>query len=183
MLVIIAILVAILVPVTSSARRSAQIQDSVQHLRQLYLNLQTYRADADGSDTTFESYYTLGLPPAQLERGPIYLQNSALLKSPCGAIRSAFETSGYSLQLGHIDPVFVLFDPLLGPQQPKEFREHLATHRENSVMFTDVNCNSPDTNLADPYSTKRGVAVLFSGRLVNKVGRGTASALGWYSAP
>ena len=89
-LVIIAILVAILVPVTSSARRSAQIQDSVQHLRQLYLNLQTYRADADGSDTTFESYYTLGLPPAQLERGPIYLQNSALLKSPCGAIRSAF---------------------------------------------------------------------------------------------
>lgn len=179
-LAITAILMAILIPVLSAAKRSAVITDSVQRVRQLYLDLQLYRSDNNGNDSSFDSYYGLALPPRAWARDQLLTTKERTYRSPCGENRSAFQSSGFSVFLGHIDPVYALADPVLGPTQAKEFRGYLTAYRESAPLLIDINCNDVGARLDDPYAKKRGIAVLFSGQIINKLDQGFASRLKWY---
>ncbi len=182
-LVITAILMGILIPVIGKAKNTAKVQSAVQNLRQLSVNLDLYRSDWNGSETAFDSYYSLGLPPVNYVRGEFSRINAAILPSPCGLNTTAFNTAFFPGAAGHVSPVFATGDPIHGPTQAKEFKEHIPEYRENSVMFIDVNCNDEGVKFNEPYTLKRGLAVLFSGQLVNKSDKGHASTLRWYSQP
>jgi competence protein ComGC len=180
-LAITALLMAILVPVMGSAKRSAKVSNASQNLRQLSMALNLYRADWGGSDSSFESYHGLGLPPVDYVRSSFTTEHAHLMRSPCGLNESAFNTALFPGHAGYVSPVFALADPSLGPEQPAEFREHIAKYQQNSVMMLDVNCNEAGIEFNDQYVVKRGLAVLFSGQLVNRKAPGHASNLKWFT--
>ncbi|MCW5946125.1 MAG: hypothetical protein KIT74_03765 [Fimbriimonadales bacterium] len=83
---VIAVLTAILVPVFSSARRSANVQTSLANMRQLHQAIDIYRSNWSGSDSFLSprSIGDLGLPPASLYGPALLGLSNSLFVSPCG---------------------------------------------------------------------------------------------------
>jgi len=176
-----AILVAILIPIIGTAKKSAKTSTALQNLRQLSINLDLYRSDWNGNDSSFDDYYALGLPSVNYVRTDFHRKVEKIMVSPCGVNLSAFNSALFPGESGHASPVFATADPILGPKQPVEFKDHISTYRENAVMYVDVNCNDSEVDFNDNFATKRGLAVLFSGQLVNKNSTGVASHLAWFT--
>jgi prepilin-type N-terminal cleavage/methylation domain-containing protein len=79
---IILVVMAISIPVFTSARRSAQVTSSVQMLRQLHLSAKLYQSDYQG-DGVYGDLPEMGLPSAyHLEL--LSPTQSIYLYSPCG---------------------------------------------------------------------------------------------------
>jgi prepilin-type N-terminal cleavage/methylation domain-containing protein len=180
-LAIVAVLVAILTPVLLSARQQGKITDSVSKVRQLYLSVQIYRSDWQGTDDYAGGFYEAGLPPQNLGLPAIGLPAS-FYASPCGPDKTIHDT-GPTLVDGYITYAAAFYDPAMLKHPQSAYKNYLKTYRQNAVLFVDPYCNPAGTDMRKPGIEKRGIAVLLSGKIENRFRRGRASTLEWYSDP
>ncbi|HWP30977.1 MAG TPA: type II secretion system protein [Fimbriimonadales bacterium] len=186
-LIIIA-LAGLLMPVFQRVKRNFAIQDSLSRLKQLHLVLSIYRQDYGGEgyaryDTPY-AFYALGLPPWSYWWDPRkFGLDLEFWKSPCGADKTIFDT-GIGGHFGLITYAAGLcYSPEALRSNDVYYRDYLATYRENAVAFLDMYCNPPGTVIGSPWTSKRGLAVLLSGQLVNRYKKGNAAFLFFYSEP
>lgn len=179
---IILLVSAIATPIVNSVRHRSHVTASNSNMRQLFLSLQMYRQDHDGNDASFE-FYTLGLPPDRYFIRTWFPKELELWRSPCGLNSNLFSLPPMQWLPGHITYSAKYYEPALGIEPVANY---LRTYRENSVVFLDPNCNdfpASKGDLIDPYREKRIVAVLLSGQVINKVKKGDAIDIRFYSDP
>lgn len=190
---VIAIVAAIMTPVVISARKSARIGASQLHLKQLWTAVQLYRNDYDGVDVFNDArdYYRLGLPtPDAHGQEPLvgvlddYGATRELWQSPCGDDQVIFET-GPTFVRGRISYVPYFYAPtsLSSAGNAADYGDYIRTYKENIVIFVDPYCNPTGTSMRAIRKEKRGIAILHSGEITNRVGQGNAFFLQWYSNP
>lgn len=207
-LIIIAGLVAILVPVFNRVKRSIQIRSSVEKMKQIYVAIEIYRNDYGGVENYDhpKSYYLLGLPTSNYWSSTLFGLPEEAWKSPCGKDETLWYSGWVNLN-GWIDYASE-YEPKYftrlscwhdsGPpnRDPNHYdaddswsanyllyKDYLAKYRQNAVVLKDVFCNEPGTSMYNPYITKRALAILLSGQVVNRLKKGYAHYLFWYSDP
>lgn len=183
-LVVVAIMVvvaAISFPIMASAKRSSLTRASIHQMQQLYISLQIYRADHDGSDSTFANSYELGMPPDHTFLDKTYGAHPEVWKSPFPAAFDVFNGSAGG-EFGDIAYAGGGYRPG-GPDSLNLYdqEKYLETYRENAVVFMDYYINPPGTKMANPFYEKSALAILFSGKVVNQRRRGRAWHFSFYS--
>jgi len=205
-LIIIAGLVTILVPVFAKVKRTIQVRSSVEKMRQIYGVIEIYRNDYGGVENYNHprSYYLLGLPSSHYWWSTIFGLPEGAWESPCGKDPMIFYSGGVNVN-GWICYAAMYYDPICfkrgtcwhatPPKDPNHYdtlewsgnyllyRDYLAKYQQNAVLLKDVFCNEPGTSMFDPYITKRALAVLLSGQVINRLKKGYAHDLFWYSDP
>jgi prepilin-type N-terminal cleavage/methylation domain-containing protein len=185
-LAIIAILAAILSPVYARVKRSGQITVSISRLRQMHHALSLYQIDSGGGGTALDSaqaYYEEGLPPKSYFDTTLFGFAPDFWISPCG-YDATISSTGATFNPGWIDYVAPFYDPVnLTPTTNKPYHDYLQTYRQNAVVFVDPYCNEPGTVMSAPLTTKRALAVLLSGQIINRRKTGNAFLLHYYSEP
>ncbi|MCW5945661.1 MAG: hypothetical protein KIT74_01365 [Fimbriimonadales bacterium] len=179
-LVIIAVVAAILMPIISSAKRSAKVSTSIQKMRQLYAALEVYRLEHDGSDGTYD-FYKLGLAPGRHFQDTLLGLRPSAWESPFPFDKTIFD-SGPTTIPGWITYGPGFYDPMyLHGHTNIDYHTYLATYRQNAVVFIDPYCNPPGTHMRAPFVSKRALAILLSGEVVNRSRTGNAFLLHFYS--
>jgi prepilin-type N-terminal cleavage/methylation domain-containing protein len=194
-LVIIALLAVLLYPVFINVKRSVHIRTSLEKMRQFHIAIELYRNAYEGIDVfdSYKSFYKLGLPlsrrsyaelpglspkdwhsPCSPEPPDQALCISAMLPGACGYFRYV---------AGLYKPDLIDRFPFEGNGNRIEYLDYIPTYRQEIVLFVDPHCNPLGTNYTAPLTKKRGIALLLSGRLVNKFDVGNAARLQWYSNP
>jgi prepilin-type N-terminal cleavage/methylation domain-containing protein len=175
-LAIVVVLVAIMTPVLSRAKRSAQISSSVQKLKQLHLALAIYQNDHSnaGSD-----WYGRGLAPETYYWKTRFGFSEAGIRTPCGYDVTLYN-SGPNTMPGWVSYTGTFFYP---PFNNPGMGNYLETYKENAVVFVDCYCNPPGTDMRDRTKLKRGLAVTVGGQLVNRERTGDGFVLQFYSDP
>lgn len=207
---IIGMLAAMLYPVFESLKMKMKVVGTVQRMKQFHIALQMYRQDWGGADvfTSFRSYYTVGLPPNIRETGIpeyVWMPVDPMLPGirpedwigPCSPgpmqIPESFDSGvQYGGARGHLRMVAHMYDPLvmLKPVEGGGFtanwllyKDYLPQYRENAVVLAEFYCNRLDTKTLSPYVSRRGIALLLSGQVVNKYDQGNWNDLRWFSPP
>lgn len=175
-LAIVVVLVAIMTPVLSRAKRSAQISSSVQKLKQLHLALAVYQNDhaSGGSD-----WYGRGLAPVWYYWNERFGFAKRDILTPCGFDQTLFE-SGPNTMPGWVSYVAPFYDPV---NNNPGMGDYLETYKENAVAFVDCYCNPPGTSMRDIPKLKRGIAVTLGGQLINRQRTGQGFLVQFYSDP
>lgn len=192
-LVIIALLTAVITPVLLRAKRQAQTTSATSNLRNYHVALELYRSNWDAKEVylSYMSFYDLGLPPYEGSEdrflallGP-ELANLDKWMSPCGADQTIFDTALPILNiLGMISVCYGFYSPWTmteGSGNLADYEFYIPEYRENIVVFADPYCNSPNTVMSNPLIPKRGLAITLSGQLVNRIKKGNAAKLRFYS--
>ena len=176
------IVAAILIPVFVAAKRHSKISNSQSNLRQLYLAVQLYRNDYDGIDVW--EYYAYGLPSSSYVGSTKLGLGKSVFFSPCGSDRQIHESAKWGAD-GQIHYAPGAYNPELisQPGLNIEYKTYLRDYRQNSVLFFDLYCNAPRTDMAAPLIKKRALAVLLSGQIVNRIKLGNAQRLHFFSDP
>lgn len=93
---------------------------------------------------------------------------------------------------GHLRLVAQMYDPLvmLKPGEDGGFtanwhlyKNYLTEYRQNAVVLAEFYCNRLDILPGSRYVSKRGIALLLSGQVVNKYDQGDWKDLRWFSPP
>jgi len=188
---IVILVTAILTPVFRSSYRAGQISKSVSSLRQLSTALAIYRNDYEGIDPAYArshlDYFTIGLPEKHL----IEFHNAhevlgvpiSVWESPCGNNAEA-QQYGPGFVPGLIPMVLLFYHPSseTGTSNPL-YRDYLAEYRQNAVAFADIHCNEPVTRFTSEWTVKRALCVTLDGQLINRLKKGNAHYLWFYSDP
>lgn len=181
-LAIVAVTAAVLTPVFLNVRRSARREETVQHMRQLWMALSQYRADYEGVDI-YDNYRALALPSGpfwdpKLLRVPDDVWNTACNPDP--VIQRTGPTPGPYGRIPYVGGMYS--DVVLKfPYTNVPYVNYLKEFRQNIVVFLDPYCNDAGTSMSDTYKTKRGFAVTIEGQIVRSLKKGDASRLQWYS--
>jgi prepilin-type N-terminal cleavage/methylation domain-containing protein len=165
-LAIVALLAALLTPVFARAKDRAQVAESVLKLKQCHLALQLYRDQWDGDDTSGD-FFRMGLwqewDMRQLWWDFVEIPED-FLQSPCKRAYSGF--SNLSIKWNQIT---------YAPDYYNKWAElngnnvgYLAKYRWRALAFMDTYCTDPPLEPFNPYRTKRFLAILLNGELVNK---------------
>lgn len=177
---IVALLGAILTPVFARAKDRAQVTESVQKMKQCHLALQLYRDQWDGDDTSGD-FFQMGL-----WQGWDMSQNwwdfvglkEDFVASPC---KRAYEGTVMSRAWNQIT---------YAPEFYSKWAErngnnvgYLKRYRGRALAFMDTYCTEPPLEQTNPYRTKRFLAVLLNGELVNKRRPGSMLVLENWSDP
>lgn len=175
-LAIVVVLVAIMTPVLSRAKRSAQISSSVQKLKQLHLALAVYQNDhaSGGQDWTGR-----GLAPIRYYWNSQFGFGERGILTPCGYDKTLFE-SGPNTMPGWVSYVAPFYEP---SYNNPGLEKYLETYQENAVAFVDCYCNPAGTSMRDRPKVKRGIAVTLGGQLLNRERTGDGFVLQFYSEP
>ena len=188
-LLIVAILTVIATPIVSKIKMNIQIHQSQNKLKQLHTAVSIYRQDYEGEGyIRFDmpnAFYGLGLPIKNTSFRQHLGVDDEMFVSPCGSDITIFESWRLGT-IGHISYTAAMYDPaLLHPPLGNyfDYKDYVATYRENIVIFVDPYCNASGTSMRNPFVRKRGLAILLSGQMVNKFSEGNASSdnLRWYS--
>lgn len=183
---IVAIVAALLAPVFAKAKQAALRRGSVAKLQGLYLALETYRNDYNGSNVVYD-YYKLGLPLSKYFWEKQFDLPEDAWTSPCGSdpeiTRDTLTNVGGWIfyRAGYADPRYIRMIEETGREH--EYKYYLQQYRENSVMFGDPFCNPPGAKMRAPLIKKRTIAILLSGQIVNRERAGNAQKLQFYSDP
>lgn len=159
---ILTVVAAVISPVLWRVKHSANMASSTVRLHQLGVAVKQYQVDygLDGPSTyelpTYEFVYTdfFGLGKSYFE-------------SPCGykkGIEDNLMGISYQYWAG-----FPMNEPF--------FQEH----GDRSVLFSDPHCNDSADQWKSRYRSKRGIAVLYSGEVVNRYKPGNPSDMDWWS--
>jgi type II secretory pathway pseudopilin PulG len=98
----------------------------------------------------------------------------------------------YGGAAGHVRMVAHQYDPLvmLKPVEGGGFtanwhlyKDYLTEYRENAVVLAEFYCNRLDPLVRSRHVSKRGIALLLSGQVVNKYDQGNWNDLRWFSPP
>ncbi|GIV02713.1 MAG: hypothetical protein KatS3mg015_1543 [Fimbriimonadales bacterium] len=193
-LAVIAIVAALLTPVFQKVKQNARVASSVGNVKQLLGALLLYRQDWGGVDV-FDgerAYYRVGLPASKVGLRPSeqlapYGATDEVWRPPCGfKVDIYMRTPCWGEWT--ICYAAAFYDPVVlapGTGNLSDLGDYLQTYRENSVVFVDPFCNPPGTNMIDSNVTKRGIAGLLSGQVVNRYKKGRMGPLDlrWFSDP
>lgn len=94
--------------------------------------------------------------------------------------------SGYIRMVAHMYDPLVMLQPVEGGGFTANwilYKDYLPQYRENAVVMAEFYCNRMDIRPNSPYVSKRGIALLLSGQIVNKYDQGNWNNLRWFSAP
>jgi prepilin-type N-terminal cleavage/methylation domain-containing protein len=171
---IIAIVAAILTPVFRATKHSAQITSSLSNLHQIYIALAMYQG-ANGGGGNYSSLAGMGLPePEQLFSSTKALPLNLPLdvwRSPCG------QNPAWTSVLTSVQYVYF-------PGQDLDNYEKIAPlYQDNMAAFIDMNCAEHGEPLYSDYIPHRGLGVLLSGALVNRIKPGDSRYQKWWSDP
>lgn len=174
---IVAVLTGLIFPAFRAVRRSAQVTSSVQQLHQIQIACTLYQQDWDGVGR-YGSASDMGLPSNELlfagQPHRTVLQVSIdLFKSPCGSHPGMGGDRGA--------PAYGYW--YLPSDSWTAFRERSVLWLENTPLVLDQNCNDHDIPLRNPYLPRRGLGVLLSGQLINRVKAGDLDDWTWWSDP
>lgn len=181
---IIIVVVSIALPVIGKVRKSARITQSVSQMRQIYVAIEIYRSDYDGNEGSY-TYKNLALPYHDYVLETKLGLSESVWQSPCGSDKTVFDT-GPGGMLGWITYGPGTYDDRYvypGSKSNPEYHTYLADYRQNAVLLLDYYCNEPGTNLQNPVTRKRALAILLSGKVVNTWRTGDAFYLQFYSDP
>jgi type II secretory pathway pseudopilin PulG len=163
---IIAVLASLIFPALASSKRSAQVSDSQQRLRQAHVAITLYRSDHEGAGLE-----GTGLPDLRdLVDG---------MKKPKGFYGIAFPqfTSACGLHPSAKTASFIYL-PVAGTLGA--YPRHRQRLGERSVLLVDEQCNNANVDLRAPYMTKTGLAVLLDGSLVRRRGVGNVGSVAFW---
>jgi prepilin-type N-terminal cleavage/methylation domain-containing protein len=164
---IIVVVSALLWPVLANARRASQISSTTQRLRQLHLAVKLYQAEYHG-DGSYGTPEQMGLPTWSLALTAHLGVNQAMLASPCGC-HPDFRCGSR----GRYQEMW----PLLS------WNENIAFFEDNMPLIADLNCNDVSVRMENQFVSRRGVAVLLSGTIVNRYSPGIMYDPYFYSEP
>ncbi len=177
---IVSLLAALLTPVFVRAKDRAQVTASVLKLRQCHAALQLYRDQWDGDDTSGD-YFRMGLWQRwdlQQDWWDYVGLTEAFLQSPC---RRAYEGTAVSSKWNQITYAPEFYDKW--SEANGNNIGYLSRYKLNALAFMDTYCTDPPLEQTNPYRTKRFLAILLSGELVNKHRRGSMHVLENWSDP
>ena len=161
---IISVLAALISPALWRVKHSVNMTSSMSRLRQLGVAVQMYQADYQLQRPSVGE-----LPPY----GYVYSEFMGFAKdffvSPCGY---KDDIEGNTLGLSY--------------QYWAGFEENeplFQKHGDNSALFSDPDCNENGDQWRSQYQSKRGLAVLYSGQVVNRYKPGDPGTMDWWSTP
>jgi prepilin-type N-terminal cleavage/methylation domain-containing protein len=177
---IVALLAALLTPVFARAKDRAQVAESVLKLKQCHLALQLYRDQWDGDDTSGD-FFQMGLWQGSDMRH-LWWDFIGLpehtLDSPCKrAYEGTFMSKKWN-QISYAPEFYSKWAELNGNNVG-----YLAKFRWRALAFMDTYCTDPPLEQLNPYRTKRFLAVLLDGELVNRRRAGSMLRLENWSDP
>lgn len=153
---IVSLLMGILTPVFTSAKRGAQIASTSSKLHQIQVATTLYR-QANGGDGVYGQIYQMGLPDAMMISAMLYdgqpdeFDPVDLYYSSCGFHPA---TSGISEWMPHTsDEAWTI--PVLDLQ-------------DRMPLAIDMSCNDADVPVYSNWHSKFGVAVTLGGWIVRK---------------
>lgn len=187
---IIAIVAALLFPVFSKAKLAALRRGSAEKMRSLYAVFETYRNDYGGSNAVYE-YYKLGFPRGRYWEYTLWYLPYSAWESPCGEKDWSMVFDTPAVRNGWISYAAAFYDPDTfridesGRRSGNlvEYGNYLQEYRENAVIFADPFCNPPGTKMTAPLVKKRTIAMLLSGKIVDRERAGNAWRLQFWSDP
>lgn len=163
---IVMVLVGILVPVFRSARERSLILSSLLRLKQMHVAVTIYRADWDAGN--YENQYGAGLPSYAFVYGTYLHLGRQSFRSPCG----------YKPNIeGNVNELSYQYAPM----PTDAYSKYLSLHREESILMNDPHCNPDSVVYGSPFTKKRGLGVLLSGRLINQYKTGSPGDLEWWT--
>lgn len=168
---IIGILVAILLPVITRAKRHALISVSLGRLHQFHLALKMYQADYDG-DGRYGSPAEMGFPPQRFLTLNRFDMSLDMWASPCGNNPQLHEIP---MRIGY------LFFPYRFVE--RRIPEIALKYKENLATFIDMNCSDDYEPLDNPQLRHHGLGVLLSGQLLNLNKPGLFQRPDWWAQP
>ena len=158
---IMCLLAALLSPALLEAKRAAKVSGSTQHLRQLHLGILLYMNE-------YDLHEAKDRPPYGYVYGPMMTRDSGLFISPCGINQELDGNSAYLSSYAYW-------------VQPNLTPTYFDQYRENSMLFTDQNCNPPGV-FDSPFAHKRGVGITFGGQLINHFKTGDGLVVEWWTS-
>lgn len=165
---IIAVLVAILVPVIVEAKNAARRTTGIANFKQLYLAFSMYRTDYNG-DAVYGKASSMGLPDHwhfyQRQGYLAVSDNEDLWQSPCG-VHPEFA--------GQTDPKYVYYPSNLRTMQ---WEDYVLTHGDNTVFLVDKNCVDHSVPIEAQYFIKPLIGLRLNGQATLKRVRGETISL------
>ncbi|BBO22653.1 MAG: hypothetical protein AMXMBFR19_12850 [Chthonomonadaceae bacterium] len=169
-LAIAAVLVAILVPVFSAAKKASHESVCASNLKQLHLAVALYQ-EQYGGQGGFGNLFEMGLPLPPLRKSLRYATELGRCDGPGSPVRSP---TGFAY--------FYIPSPPNAMSGFVKWADYVAAEGENAVLIMDLNHNQmPATSLILAEGlTKKGMAVLLSGQLVKKNKKGNPWKFDWW---
>lgn len=165
---IIVVVVAISSPVFTRAKHAAKIRASLSNLHQMHIATMIYQGDHGGGGV-YGDIGPMGLPPSYYIGAVHFGLPLSLFSSPCGHHPS----DGNAI----INYYYRPWDG--GPA----FVQEAYIFQENLVLFKDLNCTDHSVALENHFRSRRGLAVLLSGQLVNHHKPGNWNDPEWWAPP
>jgi len=169
-LAIAVVLVAILVPVLSSAKKASHESVCASNLKQLHLTIALYQEQYGGSSGV-GNLYEMGLPTLPLQKSLKYTSGLGRCDGQGSPVRSP---TGFAY--------FYVPSPPNAMSGLVKWADYVAAEGENAVLIMDLNHNeirATSLILAEGL-TKKGTAVLLSGQLVRKNKKGNPWKFDWW---
>lgn len=169
-LAIAAVLVAILLPVLSSAKKASRETVCVSNLKQLHLAISLYQEQYGGS-SGLGNLYEMGLPTPPLRKSLKYASELGRCDGQGSPVRSP---TGFAY--------FYIPSPPDAMSGFVKWADYVSAEGENAVLIMDLNHNeirATSLILAEGL-TKKGMAVLLSGQLVRKNKKGNPWKFDWW---
>ena len=161
---IISVLAALIAPALWSVKHSVNMTSSMSRLRQLGVAVQMYQADYQLQRASVGE-----LPPFEYVYDEFMGFDKDFFVSPCG-YKDDIEGNQMGLSYhywGGFDVNEQLFE----------------RHGDNSALFSDPDCNENGDQWRSLHRSKRGLAVLYSGQVVNRYKPGDPGKMVWWSTP
>lgn len=165
---ILAVVTAITVPVFVRVKKSAKITVSVSNLRQMHMATMIYQSDYDGGGV-YGDIGPMGLPPIDYVFSSLLDLPLSLYESPCGDHPSDSKKV-----------IDYYYHPSFGGAL---FAEEAVLFEENLVLWKDLNCTDHEVSLWNIFESRRGLAVLLSGQVINHHKPGDMSDPSWWAPP
>lgn len=161
---IISVVAAIVSPVLWRVKHSVDMTASASKLRQLGVAIHIYQADYDLYGAS-----VYALPSYSYIYTEFMGFGKEFFVSPCG-YKDDIEQNKMRLSYQYWGG-----DPYSEPSFEK--------HGDNSALFSDLHCNDNGDQFRSLYRSKRGIAVLYSGQVVNRFKPGDTGTMDWWSIP
>lgn len=181
-LAIIAITAALLTPVFLAAKNRSRVNVAASNLRQLHMAVEIYRSNWDGGGN-FGTLAQMGLPTFEHWTNTYLGLGRNVVHSPCGFDQTIFETGPGGSIAGDVFYAPPWYDPARVAGSGSNLEHYLMEYRDNAVLFCDPYCNPKGTRFTAQFLSKRGLAVLLSGQLINRFRSGNGAVLTWWSDP
>lgn len=169
MMAVVAVVVAVLLPVVRTARESAQRTVSMSNLRQIYAGLALYSPDFDAG--VYGTAPNMGLPPTLQALGQTENLPPSMFRSGCPSLRAPTMREALFRQMWHFDN-----DPT-----QENWLTYADRYQGDSVLVGDINCDFRDHFYANPFFAHRGIALYQDGHVATIIRMGSTFPYEWWS--